>query len=135
MQARQEREGEPFSAGLGGVRCPTCRPTQNVWKQPVKRTGHPVPKITPLPGVVRAEWVRCGKPTCQCARGERHGPYLYRRWREGGRQRRCYVKPAAAVQVAAALDEWRRLHPPARSMRSLLAELRRLVPRLDNEED
>lgn len=101
----------------------------------MKRTGHPVPKITPLPGVVRVEWVRCGKPNCRCARGERHGPYLYRRWREGGRQRRSYVKPAAAAQVAEALNEWRRLHPPARSMRSLLADLRRLAPPLDVEED
>ena len=94
-----------------------------------------MPKIAPLPGTLRAEYRRCGKPTCRCAHGERHGPYLYRRWRQNGRQRRSYVKPAAAAQVAAALDEWRHLHPPARSMRSLLADLHRLTPRLDNEED
>ena len=94
-----------------------------------------VPKTGRSPGVLRAEFRTCGKPNCRCARGEPHGPYLYRRWREGGRQRRSYVKPTAAAQVAEALDEWQRLHPPARSMRSLLADLRRLAPRLLIEED
>ena len=81
--------------------------------------------------MLRAELVRCGKPTCRCASGERHGPYLYRRWREGGRQRRQYVKPADAERIRAALAEWRRLHPPARSARDVLAELRRLFRQLD----
>ena len=136
MQSRRERGGEPSRAGLGGVAaCPTYRPNPDVWKQPVKKKCHSVPKIGRSPGVLHAEFRTCGKPNCRCARGERHGPYLYRRWREGGRQRRSYVKPAAAAQVAEALAEWRRLHPPARSMRSLLADLRRLAPRLDNEED
>ena len=103
-------------------------------RAPAANTGHLVRKIDPLPGVLRAEWVRCGKPNCRCARGELHGPYLYRRWREAGRQRRSYVRLAGAAQVVEALDEWHRLHPPARSMRSLLADLRRLAQRPDIEE-
>ncbi len=90
-----------------------------------------VRKTTPLAGTLRAELVRCGKRTCRCSSGERHGPYLYRRWREGRRQRRQYVKPADADQIRAALGEWRRLHPPARSARDVLAELRRLFRQLD----
>ena len=86
-----------------------------------------MPKIGRSPGVLRAELRTCGKPNCRCARGQLHGPYLYRRWREGGRQRRTYLKPDQVVRVRAALDEWRRLHPPARSMRDVLAELRRLA--------
>lgn len=39
----------------------------------------------------RNEWIRCGKPTCRCATGERHGPYTYCYWREGGRVRKSYV--------------------------------------------
>lgn len=35
--------------------------------------------------------VRCGKPGCHCATGERHGPYWFLRWRDGARQRRRYV--------------------------------------------
>ena len=90
-----------------------------------------VRKMTPLRGTLRAELVRCGKPSCRCARGERHGPYFYRRWREGGRQRRQYVRPGDAGHVRAALAEWRRLHPPARSMRDELADLRRLLRQLE----
>jgi hypothetical protein len=89
-------------------------------------TGQPVRKMPPLPGVLRAEWIRCGKAGCRCARGQRHGPYLYRRWRQDGRQRRKYVKTSEAAEVAEALAAWRRLHPPARSMRDTLRDLRRM---------
>jgi hypothetical protein len=99
-----------------------------------RKTGQLVRKMLPLPGVLRAEWVRCGKPSCRCVRGERHGPYLFRRWRQNGRQRRQYVKPSEAEQVAEALAAWRRLHPPARSMRSLLADVNRLARHLPTEE-
>ena len=88
--------------------------------------GRSVRKTAPLSGVLREERVRCGRPTCRCARGDLHGPYLYHRWREQGRQRRRYVRAQDADEVRAALAEWRHLHPPARSTRDLLADLRRL---------
>ena len=94
-----------------------------------------LPKIAPLPGVLLANPVRCGKPACRCARGELHGPYLYRRWREGGRQRRAYVRPDEVERVRAALAEWRRLHPPADRLRRELAELRRLLRDLERPEE
>ena len=100
----------------------------------IPKVGHSVPKIAPLPGVLREERVRCGKATCRCARGDLHGPYLYRRWREGGRQRRRYVKPDDVEEVRAALEAWRRLHPPARSMRDVLSELRRLSREFSTQE-
>ena len=73
------------------------------------------------------QWVTCGRPTCRCARGTRHGPYAYLFWREGGRLRKRYLPAAAApavraalgavkeqrsrtrAQARAALDQWRRL--------------------------
>jgi hypothetical protein len=94
----------------------------------VKRRS--VPKIEPLPGTLRAELVRCGKPACRCAHGQLHGPYLYHRWRELGRQRRRYVRRSDADRVRAGLEEWRRLHPPGRSMRELLREMRAETRRL-----
>ena len=103
-------------------------------QRPVRRNtknGDPLPKIAPLPGVLLANPVRCGKPSSRCARGELHGPYLYRRWREGGKQRRQYVSARDAEQVEAALAEWRRLHPPAWQLRQELAELRRLLRELE----
>ena len=89
---------------------------------------HLFPKIETLPGSLHAERKRCNRPTCRCAAGgdALHGPYLYRRWLENGRLRSRYVRPADAERVRAALAEWRRLHPPARSLRDELAELRRL---------
>jgi len=80
-----------------------------------------------------AERKRCNRPSCRCAAGgdALHGPYLYRRWLENGRLRRQYVKAAESEQVRAGLAEWRRLHPPTRSTRELLTELRRLLRHLD----
>jgi hypothetical protein len=80
-----------------------------------------LPKI--LPGVVCAQWVRCGRPSCRCAGGRLHGPYHYRFWREGGRLRKAYVKRSELDQVRARCqarqqlrqnlnawwDKWRRL--------------------------
>ena len=84
------------------------------------------PKIDPLPGSLQPERRRCGKPACRCAVGELHGPYWRRYWRQDGVRRRQYVKAADAKRVREALAQWRRLHPPARSLRDELAALRRL---------
>lgn len=45
--------------------------------------------------------VRCGKTGCRCVEGAGHGPYWFLHWREGGTQRRRYVRQAdvAAVQA------------------------------------
>jgi hypothetical protein len=56
-----------------------------------------LPKM--LPGVVCSEWKKCGKPSCRCARGELHGPYYYRYWREAGRLRKVYVARRDVVEV------------------------------------
>ena len=64
-----------------------------------------VPKT--LPGDVVQQYVRCGKPGCRCAQGALHGPYTYRKWREGGRQRKAYVKQVDVSGVRAACEEER----------------------------
>jgi hypothetical protein len=96
-----------------------------------------VPKIAPLPGRLYAERKRCNRPNCRCVAGgdALHGPYLFRRWVENGRRRRQYVKASDADQVRAGLAAWRQLHPPVRSTRDLLAELRRLLRQVVTEED
>jgi hypothetical protein len=69
------------------------------------KSRDPLPKDSltkpPLPGVVRPQWVRCGRPACRCARGRQHRPYCYRFWREGGRLRKQYVRPAELLEVRA----------------------------------
>ena len=100
--------------------------------RPLNEKSRSHPKITPLPGGLYAERKRCNRPNCRCVAGgdALHGPYLYRRWLDGGRYRRQYVKSADAERVRAGLAEWKRLHPPARSARDVLAELRHLTREL-----
>jgi hypothetical protein len=112
---------------------------------------NPLPKTAPdegdrLKGVVRPQWVRCGKPNCRCASGERadlHGPYYYRFWREGGRLRKRYVprKEVEAVRSAcrrrqeeqraerARRDEWRASTRRLFEYLDLLIDLSRPKPR------
>ena len=73
------------------------------------KNGDLMRKTAPLPGFLRAEHIRCGKPACRCTHGQLHGPYWYRRWREDRRQRRQYVRPAEVARVRAALEAWFRL--------------------------
>jgi hypothetical protein len=108
----------------GHYRCATWGPETERW----------LAKITPLAGVLFANRVRCGKAACQCTRGQLLGPYWYRRWREGRRQRRRYVKPGEFERVRAGVAEWARLHPPAYRLRQELALLRRLLRELDGED-
>jgi hypothetical protein len=61
-----------------------------------------LPDTAPLKGAICAQYVRCGNPRCRCRRGELHGPYHYRLWREGGRVRKAYVKPSELESVRAA---------------------------------
>ncbi len=61
-------------------------------------------KTLPKTGSVCMQWVRCGRPNCRCARGELHGPYYYRFWREDGRLRKAYIKQADLAAVRAACE-------------------------------
>ncbi len=72
-----------------------------------------------LTGSLIAEHKRCGKPNCRCARGELHGPYYYRRWRDAfGRQRKAYVPRDRLREVRSALEKARRDRPRVRLRRS-----------------
>lgn len=65
------------------------------------------PKTIPdkLPGVVCAQYIRCGKPNCRCARGELHGPFYYRLGRDhSGRQHKEYVRKANLEAVRNACE-------------------------------
>ncbi len=48
--------------------------------------------------------VRCGKPKCRCVEGPGHGPYWFLHWREGGIQRRRYVRRTDVAAVRAVID-------------------------------
>ena len=57
-----------------------------------------------FPGSVCEQWKRCGTTGCRCAKGNLHGPYFYRFWRQGGRLRKEYVPKALFDQVAVACE-------------------------------
>ena len=58
-----------------------------------------------LPGTVQPQYVRCGKPNCRCVRGELHGPFYYRFWRDhSGRQHKEYVRKADLEAVRNACE-------------------------------
>ncbi len=52
-----------------------------------------------MPGTVHAQYVRCGKANCKCARGELHGAYFYHFVRVGGKLRKRYLKAVEVEQI------------------------------------
>lgn len=60
-----------------------------------------------LPGAICTQWVRCGKPSCKCASGAKHGPYYYHFIWVEGRQRKVYVRQSEVKQMRAACEAYR----------------------------
>ena len=84
---------------------------------PERKARQPLPKIT---GSLHLEFKRCGRPKCRCRLGLLHGPYIYRHWREGGRQKKVYVPMRRLAEVLLTIEE----------LRTLAARPRQVVQRL-----
>lgn len=80
-------------------------------------------------------WKTCGKPACNCNRGNLHGPYWSLRWREGAVQRRRYVRLADVAAVRTAIDRRRaervRLRMELAESASIFRALKALYRELD----
>jgi hypothetical protein len=104
------------------------------------KVSKPLPKIPPdrmLNGAVCAQYKRCGKANCRCARGELHGPYFYRfQWYEGGVVKE-YLRLSDVEEVRAACARYRALQDELREGRQhfqvLLSQLRSSLGELDYE--
>lgn len=72
----------------------------------------------PLPGSVHTEYFRCGKAGCRCNRGERHGPYYVREWRQQGRKRREYLRPEEVAETRARCAAWKQERAAHRATRA-----------------
>jgi hypothetical protein len=59
-----------------------------------------LPKM--LFGTVHRQYVRCGKATCRCVRGDLHGPYFYHFTRVKSVLVKRYVRVQEAEQMRAA---------------------------------
>ncbi len=97
-----------------------------------------------LPGAVCAQMVRCGKPTCKCARGELHGPYHYRFVWRNGRQHKLYVRQGDVAQIQQACEMHRAEARTRRAQRKLdrmnlralldsFADMRALIAQMQGE--
>ena len=51
---------------------------------------------------------RCGRASCRCATGEKHGPVFYLTRNEGGRTRNIYVPEELREQVERGVAGYRR---------------------------
>jgi hypothetical protein len=71
-------------------------------------------KMGPMGGTIEGRMIRCGKPNCKCAKGDLHGPYYVRRWREYGKRCSKYVKKGDVSATFQALSEHRRQQKQAR---------------------
>ena len=52
-----------------------------------------------LVGSLHLEWKRCARASCKCNKGLLHGPYVYRHWREKGRQHKSYIPMSTLSEV------------------------------------
>ena len=68
---------------------------------------------------------RCGRPGCKCARGEKHGPYLYVSVFRGGRTRSVYVPRHLEGEVRRWVENARQLEGDVAEITWLNAELLR----------
>lgn len=86
------------------------------------------PKL--LPGSVERRYVRCGKPSCKCARGKLHGPYFYHVTTDNTLRSRRYVRRSDVATVRAACNAHRELQTELRQGRAnykaLLSRVREL---------
>ena len=58
-------------------------------------------------GSLVEQYVTCGKPTCRCARGDKHGPLYYLYWKEENRSRSLYVPREEVETLRTQLDTYR----------------------------
>ena len=84
-----------------------------------------------LPGVVCPQMVQCGKVGCKCQRGELHGPYYYRFWREDGRLRKEYVPRSQLHIVKAQCDRRRRQQQETKAAREQAREISHQIKQVE----
>jgi len=128
---RPPGEGE----GAASIRAARPRPSQAVAGRPSTEKGEAMevrsisidvlPKM--LNGSLHLEWRKCGRRNCRCAQGYAHGPYVVRRWREGGRQRKMLVRAEDLPSVLAAIEGRRALGSVSGIRASLHAAARKLT--------
>jgi hypothetical protein len=77
--------------------------------QPRPQTVRDLARDRPMvAGSLVEQYVTCGKPTCRCARGAKHGPLYYLYWKEQGRSRSLYVPRDRVTELRSHIANYRR---------------------------
>lgn len=83
-----------------------------------------------LPGSLIKRYTVCGKPGCKCARGQKHGPFLYVSRKVGGKTRYSYVQAEKATKISPLVEEYQQYFERRRRIRQLTEEIERLLDQL-----
>lgn len=67
-------------------------------------------------GSLSSTYRTCGKPSCACHQGQRHGPYTHISYRADGRTRGYNVPADLEDRVAEGVAAWQRLQAIAREL-------------------
>jgi len=88
----------------------------------VRRFRLPADLTEMLPGSLSLSHVRCGKPTCHCARGQGH-PVWHLTYRSGGRTRVLHIPTAWAERIRRRVEAGRACQDAVRDVLAASAEL------------
>jgi hypothetical protein len=81
-----------------------------------------------LPGSLSLSHLRCGKPTCHCARGEGH-PVWHLTYRAGGRTRVLHIPAAWVEGIRRRVEAGRAFQDAVRDVLAANAEMLQLTRR------
>ncbi len=59
-------------------------------------------------GSLVEQYVTCGKPSCRCRQGEKHGPVYYLYWKDEGRSRSLYIPRDQVPELRDQIATYRR---------------------------
>jgi hypothetical protein len=111
----------------GGRRRETCVPWQEVGATfaALERQNRKATMGYPRGPLGRCTWSSSAvQPNCRCSLGLLHGPYVYKHWRENGRQKKECVPMKRLSEVALEMERQRAEAARPAEMRCTLKELR-----------
>lgn len=85
-------------------------------------------------GSICEQYVRCGRANCRCARGELHGPYYYRFYRENGQLKKEYLKcQNHQKEISVALEKRQRTRQARQERQTVLDNEMEAISQLMDE--
>lgn len=107
-------------------------------RQALRRIAHQLPKLVAAAMAVRGDVLAaslskthkvCGKPTCKCARGEKHVVYQLS-WTENGKRRSTHIRRDELARIQAAVERYKLLRQARAELLKLASEAASLIDTL-----